>query len=333
MQMGGANGPQTPKTTRRRLPGVTIKPGSVKQARQEAGLSLAQVGKGRVTAPAIYLIETGRTRPSLPTLEHIAQRTGKPVEFFLADPAGTTDESQSALADLEAMVGDGRFAEAIALGRSLLDLGTSAHRLGRIRYFVAMACIQLGQTEQAEELLIQARAHFEAINDGVMLAECLGAEASLAYLNRRPEAHTLAEKALAVCRALDPVPVPTEARLLGIVATAHVANFDWDVAVETYGAAIEAAGSFVDLRLLARMYRGLSSAYKQLGQMDTATRYATRSVALLEVLRDRVALARSENELGLILMARGEKTAAREHIDRSLTLSDESELQIGRSRM
>jgi len=333
MQVAGESNPQVPKTSRRRLPGVTIKPGSVKQARQEAGMSLAQVGKGRVTAPAIYLIETGRTRPSLPTLEHIAQRTGKPVEFFLADPIGSTDETQAALAELEAMVGDGRFAEAVAAGSSLLDLGSSAHRLGRIRYYVASAYIQLGQTEKAEELLVQARAHFEAINDGVMLAECLGTEASLAYLNQRPDALAIAERALAVCRSLDPVPVPTEARLLSIVATAHVANLDWDKAVETYRAAIDVAGSFNDLRLLARMYRGLSSAYKQRGQVDTAARYATRSVALLEVLRDRVALGRSENNLGLILMARGDAAGAREHLDRSLELSDEGDLQVGRSRM
>src|SRR6202158_3085538 len=110
---------RAPKSTRRRLPGVTLKPGAVKQDRQESGLSLAQVGKGHVTAPAIYLVETGRTRPSLPTLEHIARRTGKPVEFFLADPGGSTDASQTALADLEAMVGDGRFSEAIALGESM----------------------------------------------------------------------------------------------------------------------------------------------------------------------------------------------------------------------
>ena len=75
-------------TRRRRLPGVNLKQGAVKQARLEAGLSLAQLGKGHVTAPAIYLIETARTRPSLPTLEHIARRTGKPVEYFLADPGG-----------------------------------------------------------------------------------------------------------------------------------------------------------------------------------------------------------------------------------------------------
>ena len=119
-------------------------------------MSLAQVGKGQVTAPAIYLIETGRTRPSLPTLEHIARRTGKPVEFFLADPGGTIDQTQVALADLEAMVAEGKYSEAIALGSSLLDLGTSAYRLGRIRYFVGMAHLQLAQPDQAEGMLAEA---------------------------------------------------------------------------------------------------------------------------------------------------------------------------------
>jgi tetratricopeptide (TPR) repeat protein/transcriptional regulator with XRE-family HTH domain len=296
-------------------------------------LSLAQVGKGHVTAPAIYLIETGRTRPSLPTLEHIAHRTGKPVEFFLANPGGTTDDTQAAVSDLEAFVGDGQYTEAIELGESLLNLGTAAHRLGRIRYFLAMAYIQIGQGARAEELLAQARAHFEAINDGGMLAECIGAQASLAFLNQRPDALLIAEEALAVCLALDPVPLPTKARLLGILATAHVANLDWDKAVGTFLDAIGTAGSFVDLRLMARMYRGLSSAYKELGQMDTATRYATRSVALLEVLRDRVALARSENNLGLIMMARGDLAGARGHLERSRSLGDESDLQLGRSRL
>jgi tetratricopeptide (TPR) repeat protein/DNA-binding XRE family transcriptional regulator len=305
----------------------------VKQARQESGLSLAQVGKGHVTAPAIYLIETGRTRPSLPTLEHIAHRTNKPVEFFLADPAGTTDSSQAALADLEAMVGDGRYEQAIALGRSLLDLGSSAHRLGRIRYLLAMAHLQLGQPGPAEGLLAEARAHFEAINDGVMLVECMGAEASMAYMTQRPEALAMAERALAVCRSLKPIPTPTEARLLFIVASAHLANHEWDKAIEGYEAAIEATGDLFDLRRMAKMYNGLAAAYQELGQIDTASRFATRSVTLLEALRDRVSLARSENNLGLILMARGELPEARKHLDRSLHLSDETDLQAGRSQV
>ncbi len=319
------------QTHRRRLPGVAIRAGAVKQARREAGLSLAQVGKGHVTAPAIYLIETGRTRPSLPTLEHIAQRTGKPVEFFLADPAGATDETQARLAELEAMVAEGRYHEAVALGGALLELGTSAYRLGRIRYFLGMAHLQLGRPERGIALLADARAHFEAINDGVMLAECLGAQATLAYMTQGPEALELAERALAVCRSLNPVPLPTEARLLGIVATAHVANQAWDKAVESYTAAIEASGSLFDLKRLAATYSGLGSAYHALGQVDTAARYAMRSVALLEILRDRVSLARAENALGLILKARGDHAGSRQHLDRSIELSPEAELGVGRS--
>ncbi|HSP10010.1 MAG TPA: tetratricopeptide repeat protein [Candidatus Dormibacteraeota bacterium] len=303
----------------------------MKQARHEAGLSLAQVGKGRVTAPAIYLIETGRTRPSLPTLEHIAERTGKPVEFFLADPAGGTDETQARLAELEAMVAEGRYGEAVELGVSLLELGTSAFRLGRIRYFLAIAHLQLGQPERGVALLADALTHFEAINDGVMVAECLGAQAVLAYMTQRPDALQLAERALEVCRSLNPVPLPTEARLLGIVATAHVANKDWDKAIELYEAAIGASGSLFDLKRLASIYSGLGSAYHALGQVDTAARYAMRSVALLEILRDRVSLARAENALGLILKARGDDAGSRQHLERSQQLSPESELGVGRS--
>jgi len=120
----------TRRAGHRRLPGVDLRPGAVKQARLEAGLSLAKVGKGCVTAPAVYLIETGRTRPSLPTLEHIARRLGKSVEFFLADQSGNADPTKTGLIDLEAMVAEGRPAEAIALGEDLLKLSTSAHRLG-----------------------------------------------------------------------------------------------------------------------------------------------------------------------------------------------------------
>jgi tetratricopeptide (TPR) repeat protein len=318
---------------KRRLPGVNLRPGSVKQARAESGLSLAQLGKGHVTAPAIYLIETGRTRPSLPTLEHIARRTGKPVEFFLAEQGEARDGLQGKLVELEALVADGRSAEAIKLGKWLLDGGASAFRLGRIRYFLGQAYLASSQPEQAAALLAEARAHFEAVNDGVMLAECIGAEATLANMTQSKDAVALAEKALAVCRGLKPVPAPTEARLLGILASAHLANRALDSAVETYRAAIDTAGSLFDLRRIARMYSGLGVAYQEMGEVETATRYSMRSVALLELLRDRVSLARSENNLALVLMARGDLAGARHHLERSLEICDEADVEFGRSHV
>ncbi len=299
----------------------------------ESGLSLAQLGKGHVTAPAIYLIETGRTRPSLPTLEHIARRTGKPVEFFLAEPTGAADETQASLITLEALVADGRHQEAVTLGLSLLERGSSAFRLGRIRYFLGQAYLGSSQPERAAELLADARAHFEAVNDGVMLAECIGAQATLANMTESKDAVALAEQALAVCRRLKPVPGPTEARILSILAAAHVANGDWDSAVAAYEEAIEVGGSAFDLRRVARMYSGLGSAYHELGEAETAARYAMRSVAVLEVLRDRVALARSENSLAVVLMGRGDLDGARKHLDRSLELCDQADLEFGRGHV
>jgi tetratricopeptide (TPR) repeat protein len=305
----------------------------VKQARQEAGLSLAQVGKGHVTAPAIFLIETGRTRPSLPTLEHIAQRTGRPIEFFLADPGAVSDETLDRLVQLEGSVVAGRYTEAVALGRELLGMATSAHRLGRIRYFLGQAYLYTGKPQEASALFTQARAHFAAVDDAPMLADCLGSQAVVAYMTQKPDARQLAEQALAICRGSKRVPETTEARLLSILATVHVVNKEWDSAVRVYHEAIDAAGSLFDLRRLANMYSGLSSALREAGQVEDAARFANRSVALFEVLRDRVSMARAENELGLILMAKGERSAARTHFDRSLELSQEAELEVGRSHV
>ena len=320
-------------TGRRRLPGVNLKPGTVRQARIESGLSLAQLGKGHVTAPAIYLVETGRTRPSMPTLEHIARRTGKPIEYFLADPGGANDETHAGLLQLEAHVAAAQFSEAASLGRKLLGAGTSAHRLGRIRFLLAQALLNLGEPDEAKELLTAAHAHFEAIDDQLMLAECLGSEASLAYMTQQPGARELAERALAIVRHFKPVPEATEAKVLAILAMVHLSNKSWDLAISAYQEAIAAAGTLYDLRRLALMYGGISDAYRETGQVDAAARFANRSIALLEVLRDRLNLARAENNLGLIMLARGDRNQAREHLDRSLGLYEETELEIGRSNV
>jgi tetratricopeptide (TPR) repeat protein len=322
-----------PRATRRRLPGINLRQGAVKQARLEAKLSLAQLGKGHVTAPAIYLVETGRTRPSLPTLEHIARRTGKPIEYFLADPGGTADDAHAGLTELESLVASNRFAEAAELGERLLHLGTSAHRLGRIRYYMAFSLLNLARPKEAAVLLKDAHAHFAAADDKLMLAECLGAEASLVNLTQHPGGVDLAQRALALLRTLNPVPKTTEARLLGILGNAYVSNKEWDQAIAAYQEAITAAGAVYDLRRLAMMYGGMCYAYREIGEIEAAVRFANRSIALFEVLRDQLNLARVENNLGLILLARGEAAHAREHLDRSLNLQEESELEIGRSHV
>ena len=298
----------------------------------EAKLSLAQLGKDHVTAPAIYLIETGRTRPSLPTLEHIARRTGKPIEFFLADPGGATDEGQARLIELEALVAENRFAEAAELAEKLLKLGTSAHRLGRIRYYLAFSLLNLARPNEAMPLLREAHAHFEAAGDRLMLAECIGSEACVRFLTQRPGGIELAMQAIEVCRSISPIPRNTEARLLMVLGNCYSVNKDWEQAIAAYSDAIEAASVVLDLRKLAMMYIGICGAYRETGQVDEA-RFANRAIALFEVVRDQRNLARAENQLGWILLAKGRNAEAREHLDRSLSICEDIELEIGRSHL
>src|SRR5262245_61826860 len=294
-------------------------------------MSLAQLGRGHVTAPAICRVEAGRTRPSLPTLEHIARRTGKPVEFFLAEPTGAVDDTQGRLVELEALVADGRNAEAIVLGRSLLDRSSSAFRLGRIRFLLGQAHLASSEPERAAGLLQDARAHFEAVSDGVMLAECLGALAVLATLTNAKNAVALAQNALAVCRKLKPVPAPTEARLLGILGDACVANQDLEGAIAAFEHSIEAGRAVSNVRNIARQYAGLGAAYREAGEVETAARYTARSVALLELFRDRDLLAKSEHSLGLVHLKRGDLAVARLHLEHALELCSEFDLGCGRS--
>src|SRR5216683_2360166 len=78
---------------RGRRRGIAVREGSVEQARREAKLTLAQVAGGTLTRTAIHLIEKGRTRPSIETLQQTARPDGKPDE---APRAGTADSRQGA---------------------------------------------------------------------------------------------------------------------------------------------------------------------------------------------------------------------------------------------
>src|SRR5690242_1046054 len=109
---------------RGRRRGVDIRPGSVKQARLEAGLSLGQVARSDLSRTAIYFVETGKAKPSIETLRLISDRTNKPLEFFLgADGIANTDP-EAALTDIERMLATSDPGAAAAAAERLIKLTT-----------------------------------------------------------------------------------------------------------------------------------------------------------------------------------------------------------------
>src|SRR5713226_3633809 len=118
---------------RGRRKGITVRAGSVADARKEAGLTLAEVARGKVSRTAIHLIEKGRARPSMETLEHIAEQTHKPLSFFVHVP-----ESPSPMIARDRLqLAKRHLAEALALD--------DVTRVPRVQ---AKICIVLAQLEE-----------------------------------------------------------------------------------------------------------------------------------------------------------------------------------------
>ncbi len=63
--------------------GLPVDPERVREARLAAGLSLGDLAGDDVSRTFIHFVERGRSRPSRRVLELIAERTGRPLSYFL----------------------------------------------------------------------------------------------------------------------------------------------------------------------------------------------------------------------------------------------------------
>src|SRR5215472_3333644 len=65
------------------MSGVEVSVEALVQARLDAGLSVAEAAENIVTRQALWLIETGKSRPSRSTLRALARRYGRRMEAFI----------------------------------------------------------------------------------------------------------------------------------------------------------------------------------------------------------------------------------------------------------
>ncbi len=314
--------------SRRRRPGVHVRAGSVRQARIEAGLSLAEVAAGRLTRNAIHLVETGRSRPSMETLQLIAERTGRPLDYFLADAPSAAAEDwagdHQAVIELETMLARGELEDAIAAGKALLQRVGSGEVAGTVRLRLAEAYCRRHDAETALELLALARPALQAAGDEWLLIECLDWEAAALHLQEDPRALTLLEEARSRAKTMDPVPAGLLARIETHLASLHVRRHAWAQAARAFEAALAHSSSMLDLVELARIHQGLGHAYQQIGQPGKALTHASKALAISELSSElRLRLA-AEANLGDLLMKQGKFERAEEHLRRALDRIDDS---------
>ena len=126
---------------RGRRKGVDVREGAVRQARKQAGLSLAQVAAGEVSRTAILYIENGRTKPSMETLRLISRQTRFPVNYFLVNPENGARfaELPDELLQLERLTATRDFEAVIELAQQLMNKPSSADDAALVSFYLGQA--------------------------------------------------------------------------------------------------------------------------------------------------------------------------------------------------
>jgi tetratricopeptide (TPR) repeat protein len=309
----------------RRRRGIPTRPGSVAEARAEAGLSLAELAGGKVTRQAIHLIEKGKARPSRETLQWIAHRTNKPFDFFrpASEVSEQPNEQNFDLIEIELLAAQRRFDEVLTRVAALLDSGPPSLIEAALRLRAGEAHCRLHHPEPALEHLRRARALAAQAGDEVLIIESLDWTAGALSLRDDPTAMSILEEAIARCRALDTPHNGLLARLLQHLGLMQTARGAWRQAVSTYDEAVIVGRAVVDLHDLARMHDGLAHSYQRMGQPARALTHSMRALTLYEAQADRQALCRAENNIGDILLRQGQLEEAEQHLLRALAMAND----------
>jgi len=309
---------------RGRRQGVAVREGSVEQARREAKLTLAQVAGDKLSRTAIHLIEKGRTRPSMETLQQIARQTRKPIEFFLTpDSPSALTERQAQLRELERLSAVRDLQSVVELGVSLLEQDWGVEDEALIHFCLGQAYCRLVLPDEALKHLRLAREEFERLGDEWMTVETLDWQSSALGLLDDSDALPLANQALERCRQLNPRAPQVEARILGHIAGMYLVAHAYVPAIRYYDAAVSAAAGVKDLLQLAKMHHGLGNAYHHQQQATTARQHYDKAITLYSIESDMSAAYRVEIDLGDLLLQQGQLDSAEEHLLKALAGSDE----------
>jgi tetratricopeptide (TPR) repeat protein/DNA-binding XRE family transcriptional regulator len=297
---------------------VTIDPDLVRQARLKAGLSLAQVAGSDLSRQAVHLIETGKVRPSMRSLQIIARRLGVSALSFQVPIDAGAEMPHRRAAELERLCERQRYDEVVELAEQLVAQATSTYLAAFAHMYLGRALAYLGRADDALTHARRARRLFEEEDDPWSAAEAQEWEAGALFLKQDARAVGVGEEALERYRALDPRRPEVEARMVEHLATFLMQRSDYVRAEHCYQQALQVAGPLLDLSRLGRIYHGLGQCYYCLGDKRRGIELATRAVALHAVENDlrpasaRTTLPRVENDLGMMYLRDGRPERAEE---------------------
>jgi transcriptional regulator with XRE-family HTH domain len=163
---------------RKRGPGVAELGGTlgerVRAARKELGLSQAQLAGEELTKGFISQLESGQVRPSIRSLQLMAGRLGKPLDYFLADERLAANKRVAFhLLAAEAALEQRNWADVRRQVGAVLDGASDQRERAQLLHLAARAEVAERNYERTFELVGEALGLIDQATDPTLAAQLL----------------------------------------------------------------------------------------------------------------------------------------------------------------
>ena len=295
----------------------------IRSARRERGMSQAQLAGEELTKGFISQVESGLVRPSVRSLQIIATRLGKSLEYFLGD-APLATEKRLAFHRLAAEAAAERHDWTVV--RTEVEAGLACTPAKRER---AALLRLLAQAELSDS---QREPAFDRINEALSLVDVAADAAEVARLQHlRGIAYGQLNQYLAAAESLEQARDTMErhevndprlrARILVALGTVYRRLNRTAKAMQTYTSALDLASASDELRVAAQGYMGVAVSLYDAGELDAAINNYRRALELFERVEDRSFELSVLHSLASIQFERGATAEARELVERCMALA------------
>ena len=260
----------------------------VRAARRELGLSQAQLAGEELTKGFISQVEAGLVRPSIRSLQIIAGRLGKGIDYFVGDqPLTATKRAHYHRVAAETAAEHSDWATVRAEAETGLVYAMTRKDRGKLLRLLALSELATNQTESAFEHVAEALTALDVSTDPEDVAK-LHYQRGFGYLElgQLVAATESFEKARDLVEKHEIIDPRLRSRILLSLGTTYRRLDRTAKALSTYESALALASRSSEFEVAARSHMGIAASLYDEGDLDGAIGAYERARGLLERLSD-----------------------------------------------
>jgi tetratricopeptide (TPR) repeat protein len=286
----------------------------LREAREQSGLSQRQLAFPGCSPAYISRVESGQRIPSLQLLRELGRRLGVTADYLAT---GEEESKWDVLAEAEIALRLDDIEVAEHVLTEVLRDEVEPTRRGRALAGLGQISFREGETELAIERLREAA---ELLGESVAEQPAIGITLGKAYAMRGEFANAIAVHERMIDLARRRGEAFTEGWFAVALANILIDQGNLARAEELLAGVIKETERTDDPEALARLYWSQSRLHVAQGSWDLASRYAGRTLSLLELSENSHNVARAHHLLAYIEIERGNPGEALELLHRGLPL-------------